>query len=345
MPSTKVPYTCYRCSYNTIYKGNMRRHLYSKGVECPGIANDIELTAEIKEKILKNRVHHEPKPNQQHSTVNTTQLNCIIHNINQQKNIINVLNGFDISNKVSALANRDGIEIQEFEDFIEEHYKKNVDKLLNDSYRHPVEYTDTNFKEMVFEITESSDLTSSVILSDKKKDAIYVSIGNNEWETIHGKRKIEVVVESLVKYFLQNYEIYLIRKLEASISEVRFNECLDKYYTFIATFDIHPFVRNKEDAQVMYNEDDENYANDSTISDIQAHRIVDKYNAKYAGIKTKLSDSKRNATYKEIATIITQNTVTHTERINTRIVELLQIEPEFLQQIQNRQESEVTLYH
>jgi hypothetical protein len=39
----------------------MRRHLYQKLKQCPGIINDIELTEEIKQKILENRVYIAPK--------------------------------------------------------------------------------------------------------------------------------------------------------------------------------------------------------------------------------------------------------------------------------------------
>jgi hypothetical protein len=58
-----VPYTCPRCKYTTIHKNDMKRHLYNKKKDCPGSVNDIELTDEIKEKILKNRCYAVPKQN------------------------------------------------------------------------------------------------------------------------------------------------------------------------------------------------------------------------------------------------------------------------------------------
>jgi hypothetical protein len=57
-----IPYTCPRCDYKNKDKYSIRRHLYDRTQECPAYKNDIELTDEIKEYILKNRVYQIPKP-------------------------------------------------------------------------------------------------------------------------------------------------------------------------------------------------------------------------------------------------------------------------------------------
>ena len=60
----KPPYTCCRCGYETRRKDHMEKHLYKLFTQCPGATQDIELTDEIKEAIVKNRVYHPPpKPN------------------------------------------------------------------------------------------------------------------------------------------------------------------------------------------------------------------------------------------------------------------------------------------
>jgi hypothetical protein len=53
----KRPYTCPCCGYTTTNKTDMRRHLYSNIKSCPKLLNDIELTDEIKDYILANRVY------------------------------------------------------------------------------------------------------------------------------------------------------------------------------------------------------------------------------------------------------------------------------------------------
>jgi hypothetical protein len=56
-----IPYNCIRCNYKTKHKTKMSTHLYKRIKDCPATENDIELTNEIKEYILKNRIYRIPK--------------------------------------------------------------------------------------------------------------------------------------------------------------------------------------------------------------------------------------------------------------------------------------------
>jgi hypothetical protein len=53
----KKPYTCICCGYKTSHKPSMYNHFYKKTKHCPKLINDIELTDEIKEYILHNRIY------------------------------------------------------------------------------------------------------------------------------------------------------------------------------------------------------------------------------------------------------------------------------------------------
>lgn len=59
----KPPYTCPRCGYMAKQKGHMQKHLYNLQKDCPAIICDIELTSDIKECILTNRIYHIPRHN------------------------------------------------------------------------------------------------------------------------------------------------------------------------------------------------------------------------------------------------------------------------------------------
>lgn len=54
--SGKPDYQCIRCGYNTHRKSHMVQH-FSNIKPCPAVLNRIDLTDEIKQDILKNRVH------------------------------------------------------------------------------------------------------------------------------------------------------------------------------------------------------------------------------------------------------------------------------------------------
>lgn len=61
MPRDKqVPYTCPRCGYYTQKKQHMHQHLHKSKKPCPAEVN-IDLTPDIKDYILKNRIYHPPK--------------------------------------------------------------------------------------------------------------------------------------------------------------------------------------------------------------------------------------------------------------------------------------------
>lgn len=79
-----VPYTCPRCGYKTTFCNDMRRHLYEKKRNCHGEVNNIELTDEIKDTIMRNKLYHIPKqdvPNK--SLINT--INKLQHEIDMLK--------------------------------------------------------------------------------------------------------------------------------------------------------------------------------------------------------------------------------------------------------------------
>ncbi len=57
----QLPYECICCGFRTPRKHCMKRHLYDRQSTCPQSVNPIEMTDEIRECIMKNRVYHLPK--------------------------------------------------------------------------------------------------------------------------------------------------------------------------------------------------------------------------------------------------------------------------------------------
>jgi len=53
-----IPYKCPRCGYETSNKSWMRSHLFTLKKPCQGVLNVMELTSDIKEGILANRIWH-----------------------------------------------------------------------------------------------------------------------------------------------------------------------------------------------------------------------------------------------------------------------------------------------
>lgn len=53
----QIPYACPCCGYSTPKKSHMHRHLYEVNKPCPQIIDAVELTDEVKQRILMNRVY------------------------------------------------------------------------------------------------------------------------------------------------------------------------------------------------------------------------------------------------------------------------------------------------
>ena len=89
MPRTKSePYECYRCGYNTERRSYMKTHLYDRIGVCFAKKNRIDLTDEIKNDIMENRIY---SPNKKQSTPEATS------DLNKQSSLIlqkqnNILN-------------------------------------------------------------------------------------------------------------------------------------------------------------------------------------------------------------------------------------------------------------
>lgn len=81
----KLPYTCPACGYETIQKNDMNKHFYKVLKPCPKQLNNIDLTDDIKEFVLANRIYHPPK----NETLSLTQT------INVNNTVVNYIDDVD----------------------------------------------------------------------------------------------------------------------------------------------------------------------------------------------------------------------------------------------------------
>lgn len=111
----RAPYSCIRCGYKTQRKSCMQKHLLVNKNMCPGSENDIELTDEIKQYIIENRVYHIPKTKDPlHQTIN---------NYNVMNNFIASM---DVVEKLQRFTEFNNNNVESFEKTIEDKYKKKV---------------------------------------------------------------------------------------------------------------------------------------------------------------------------------------------------------------------------
>lgn len=301
----------------------MRRHLYNLVKPCPGSTLSIELTTDIKEIVLKDRVYNPPvieKP-------------CtIIQTINQNNTIYNYISNIDMFVKLNKLAEHQNIEIEDFESSVDDIYKRDAHRFLNGGFRGNVEYNEDHFLNMISNVTESTgDLKSMNVLYDHKTDNFHFAIGSGNWDKYRRKTGLVYLIETIVYACLERYEVYLIRKLHNAriVEKPTFEHCLDVYYRFISTFDIKPYVHGKEDSQILYNEEDTNYCTSSNRGDVEAHRLVDACYTRYNRIREEHTDVEKKNTIKEVFDIVKQNSKTSIQELNKMILQVLHVDKEF----------------
>ena len=318
-------YECPRCGYSTNQKTNITYHLYKVKHVCPASKFDIELTDEIKEYIIKNRIYR-PSQNNQTPTVtnNTNNINNIINNYNVLNNFITKLDPIE---KLTQFTNYKKIEIQGLEEVIEDKYAKMVRKLDNNSYKYGYELKTNDLFDTIDEVSKVCNLKTFEefnILYDSRFNKLKLYDG--EWSEMLINSGVKRLIETIQSYYWNSYESYLLRKIFSSNSShevVRCRELLDEYFKFIGCFDVTPFFKNKDNNEILRKDDDSE----------QSFTIDDEYGSRYAKICGNITKSEINQVKKSVIDIVKKNTLKNIDELNKRVAELFHIDEKFKQLI------------
>ena len=216
----------------------------------------------------------------------------------------------------------------DFGDHVEEKYEKLSDKFLHNRFRgkKPVMYDNARLLEFVHDVTlaNKEHLTDITVYIHKTNGRIYISNGGGEWEDFSKENGVCYVVDMIVQYLLEAYEVYMIRKLEGGdtplIEKAELRTCLDEYYRFISSFKLKPFVHGKTDSDVMYNKDE------ASVSEAESHVIVDKYNTIFMKASDVMTPAKRRAMQKSVLDVITSTSNTNILELNNRIKAIIKMD-------------------
>jgi len=219
--------------------------------------HDIELTDSIKECIITNRVYLLPPPPQ-----SLTQI------INNNNTINNFVANLDTIEKLGKFLNYNDATLLECGDSITTSYTKQLKGLkLNPDTNLAFGSCDAlvldknNLLEVVDQVSSLAQehYTNFNIVYDKKFDKLKLyDMGRFEEYTL--PIGIHTLLMKIQEFYFNVYECYLIRKIELSNlcqqEKAIIRDKLTDYYRFIGSFDIVPFVKEKNNTEVLYNEDD-----------------------------------------------------------------------------------------
>ncbi len=310
-----IPYTCIRCDYQTIEKRNMRRHLYNRLKSCQSKKNKIELTDEIKEEILNNRIYHIPKEEKQPT---------FIQNIQYNNTMNNYIKNLDTIDKLTKLIDYKDKELIMIEDSIEQSFSSRIDKLKSDSFKYGYNIDENRLFDIIDEISRirrGEIQNMNIIYDDKLKELNLFKSGC--WETFILERGIKEVIEILKEYFLDHYEKYLIKRIYISepnfMNKQKYKEDLERHYKFLGCFELVPYIKDKDDMDIL-GEDDGDYGK---------YEIEEKWMKKYKDIVDNTKRYEINKIKKNIGEILKNNTKRNLKDLNQNIIELLNIDEEF----------------
>lgn len=313
---TKKPnYCCPRCGYKTDRKSSMNVHFFKVKKPCPILENDIDLTDEIKNHILVNRIYIIPEKKQQPNIIQT--FNQVINNYNTMNNFINQLDTID---KLTKYTDHKQIDLVSFEDSIDSKYSNRAKRLDNNMFKHGFGLNTEDLLETINDISnmcECKSLEEFNIVYDSNMDRLKIYDGT--WEELLLNTGIKRIIETIQVYYWNSYEMYLLRKIHENKNSQyaqQLFELLSIYFKFIGAFNIEPYFHNKSDGDILGNESEE-------------YEIDEEFWAKYVELRNNITKSEIAKISKDVAQIIKKNSQRNSKELNTKVLELFQMDETF----------------
>jgi len=327
----KPSYKCPRCGYETRNKTVIRNHFNNKKKPCQGIlSHAIELTEGIKEHVLNHRLYvAEPSEIQQRVTNQV---------INYHNTVYNYVANIDFVEKLNKVVEHKNLEILDFETKVEELYQDQVERLEKDDFKEGFQLDHGNFKEIINTLTQAirgnhrEEFIQDInFIYDWKRKRIHVY--GARWEEYLVQQGLTYLVDTIASYYLETYEVYLIRKLIDTKTPIKsrqkYKDCLVQYYLFLASFDVHPYVEGKHDNKILYNRDDPEFDQTPEESDFEEHRIVDEYMHLYNQTKADMTMAQKRKVQAEVSDILKSNTRHNIAELDKDIIGIINIDNEF----------------
>jgi hypothetical protein len=308
----------------------MRRHLYTLLKPCPAILLELDLTNDIKECILANRIYHVPKEiivkDESKSKVQQ-----VINNYNVMNNFIGQM---DTMTKLNGYMEHKQLAIIPFDYSIEQRFSKAKANLLK-GVGH-FNYSREDIIEMIDDLTMIKDklFEHFNIHIEQNKVRIYEGGHWKEYHKTHGLRKLVQIVQENI---WDTYEVYLIRKMQEKdlnfSDRVQFRSYLQEYYMFLACIGNEPYVRDRPNNQILFSPDDDRYWEDVEYEDVNAHSITDEYMKHFNTWKTELSDRDKERTKRDLLDILQNNNKRNIAELNKVILALINVDATYKEKV------------
>lgn len=233
----KDDYKCPRCGYATHHRGHMRNHLYKKLKSCRATDNVIELTDEIKQHILDNKIYKVPKTQTPQQVIYQQ-----INNIQQINNYINTK--MDHFEKVSLCLERTSQPLSGYLPMIESRYEEQRDSYEKEDRMFNGEFDTFDMNGLLTVLdkcTSAKEIHEMNLMYDKVTDKLFIY--EDEWgDPFVFDHGIQELLEKMQEAYLDCYEEYLLKQYSQPSTygrdKQRIKEALQIYYEFLECFDV-----------------------------------------------------------------------------------------------------------
>ena len=305
-------YSCPRCGYTTPHKPSMRKHLYCLQKQCPGQEKNINLTDEIKEVILQNRIWRPPiEPTVTQPPVIT--LNQTINNYNQ---MLNYVNKMDVVDKITKYVQHRNIPLLGFEDQVEQTYSETIQKLEEGRFNNFL-LNEKDIIGIVDNLTQFTDVDQLNVIHDSVSDHIKM-FQSGEWVSMFFDAGLDDLMLRVKCCYLDYYEAFLLKQLWniAGYTRQVLTERLRDYYNFLVCFELDPYVKGICDGDIL--------GDDKKTFDLE-----DNYYGVYCKIRDNIKHSDVKRLRKQVSNIVRKNNKSSVVELNSKMLDLMGVDEEF----------------
>lgn len=263
--ANNCPYQCPRCGYEHKNAFKMKVH-FAKKRPCAANLRTIELTDEIKEQVMRDRIYRDPQPVVQAQPQEPApNQNITIYN---QQNTFNIETLYQLGSAVpvnylvEGFAKKTNKQIESIENFVSRGLGDLVGKIgANGESPNPTVKLE-DFPKMwnKFNWIPNDKKKGEIpcIISDPssdKPDEFYVNKGENKYVQSNDKETMRLIIQCSQLIFFKEYETYLLDMIEKypidhpdNIFATRAFYLLKDYYTILQAVDLEPILDKHEKA-------------------------------------------------------------------------------------------------
>jgi hypothetical protein len=306
----------------------MKRHLERK-LGCPK-KYDVELTEDIRGKILRDRVYHLPKQSKVTNIINNNNItNNNQTNINIEHYVAKTPPDIKI-NKLLSHFNQDMPNIQENPYFRRMRrslisHKDNPDPDKKEECRHidDIFKTIIDFLQSFCEDDEDDHNVYNCFI----KSNIFHLFDDDEWQKRTIPKGMKHLIKILKTMMFDAYEVCLIRQMKNWKLRQKAKESLKDYYSLIYSFDNLPtFMEERNnDNRLLYNKNDNEYDNPAYDS----YEYIDQLSSIWSEVRKEMKEYKINKNNSQLKQIITHHSDKTIATLNDKLLNELKGNTEF----------------